>query len=544
MLAPTPSLLDALRALVGPEHVLTGSDDLERHSRCTIPWDSRCAAVVLPGSAQEVAQVLKLAAEHRVPVWPYSTGRNWGYGATLAPEPGALVMVLARMNRILEVNEELAYAVVEPGVTYAQLHAHLQTQGHRLWVDCIDGTPHGSVIGNALDRGVGETPYGDHFGNLCGLEVALANGDLVRVGGAGEQTWHLHKWGVGPYLEGLFTQSNLGVVTRAGIWLMPAPEAYNAFIFELFDARHFGAAIDAFRRLALSGVVTAKLHMINDVVSLSLITQVKDEGLPTDAALTDDQRAALRGKYRLAQWSCGGGLYGTAAQVRLQRRMLKDALGRYGRLQFLDATRLAWLRRLTAAVEQHAWLRRPVERLAGTSLPVMRTAPHIFDVLRGVPTEHFVRHAWFRNRRPRPDRAVNPAAERCGLIWFAPILPMRGAAVEAHLADCSAHFAAHGFDFYVALLLMNPRAVIALMAVLYDRDAPGEAERAQQLHDTLVTDMQRAGYQPYRAGLLTWPRLWDHAPALGRLNARLKAALDPAGVIAPGRYGIAPANNP
>jgi 4-cresol dehydrogenase (hydroxylating) len=87
---------------------------------------------------------------------------------------------------------------------------------------------------------------------------------------------------------------------------------------------------------------------------------------------------------------------------------------------------------------------------------------------------------------------------------------------------------------------MNPRAVIALMAILYDRAAPGQNERAQALHDELVSAMQAAGYAPYRAGLLTWPRLWQGAPGLDALNARLKTALDPAGVLAPGRYGIAP----
>ncbi len=532
------ALLAALRAAVGPEHVHTAADDLERHSRCTLPWASRCAAVVHPGSTEEVAQVLAIASRHRVPVWPYSTGRNWGYGATLAPESGAIVLVLARMNRILEVNEELAYAVVEPGVTYAQLNAHLKAHGHRLWVDCIDGTPHGSVIGNALDRGVGETPYGDHFGNLCGLEVVLPTGEIVPIGGAGEQTWHLHKWGVGPYLEGLFSQSNLGVVTRAGIWLMPEPEAYNAFVFELRDARHFPAVVDAFRRLALAGVITAKLHMINDVVSLTLLTQVKDEGLPTERALTEGELAALRAKYRIAPWSCGGGLYGSAAQVRLQRRLLRQAVGCYGKLLFIDDTRLALLKRLIAWSRANTLVRRVAETLVGTSLPVMAFTPYIYDILRGVPTEHFVRHAWFRNRRPRPDCDVDPAADACGLIWFAPILPMTGAALAPYLEDCRRRFAAHGFDFYVALLLMNPRAVIPLMAILYDRAAAGQAERARALHDELVAAMQAAGYQPYRAGLLTWPRLWANAPALAALNARLKAAVDPAGVLAPGRYGI------
>lgn len=539
MPAPLPSeLLAELRAVVGEAHVLSGEDGRERHSRCTIPWHSRCAAVVYPGTTDEVARLLRLASQHRLPVWPYSTGRNWGYGTTLAPQDGAIVMLLSRMDRILEVNEALAYAVVEPGVTYAQLNAHLKRHGHRLWVDCIDGTPHGSVIGNALERGVGETPYGDHYGNLCGLEVVLPTGEVVAIGGSGVKTWHIHKWGVGPYLEGLFSQSNLGVVTRAGIWLMPEPEAYNAFVFELGDARHFTRVIDAFRALALAGVVSAKLHMINELVSLTLLTQLAAEGLPTDAPLGEAGLAALRRKYRIAAWSCGGGLYGSAAQVRLQRRLLKKALGGYGKLLFIDATRLALLQRLIAWSQAHPLVRRAAETVLGTSLPVMQFTPYVYDILRGIPSEYFVRHAYFRNRRARPDADVDPAADGCGLTWFAPILPMAGGEVEPYLADCRRRFAAHGFDFYVALLLMNPRSVICLMAILHDRAVPAQGERARALYDELVSAMQAAGHQQYRVGLMGWPRILDTAPALAALNGRLKAALDPAGILAPGRYGI------
>ncbi|MGQ9861345.1 MAG: FAD-binding oxidoreductase [Thiobacillaceae bacterium] len=533
-----PELLAELRAVVGEAHVHTGDDERARRSRCTIPWQSRCAAVVYPGTTEEVARVLRLANRHRLPVWPYSTGRNWGYGTTLAPQDGAIVMVLARMDRILEVNEALAYAVVEPGVTYAQLNAYLKRHGHRLWVDCIDGTPHGSVIGNALERGVGETPYGDHYGNLCGLEVVLPTGEVVAIGGSGGKTWHTHKWGVGPYLEGLFSQSNLGVVTRAGIWLMPEPEAYNAFVFELGHTRHFTRVLDAFRELALAGVVSAKLHMINDVVSLTLLTQLAAEGLPTDAPLGEAELAALRRKYRIAPWSCGGGLYGSAAQVRLQRRLLKKAVGGYGKLLFIDARRLALLERLIAWSQAHPLVRRAAETLVGTSLPVMQFTPYVYDILRGIPSEYFVRHAYFRNRSARPDADVDPAADGCGLTWFAPILPMAGSEVEPYLADCRRRFAAHGFDFYCALLLMNPRSVICLMAILHDRAVPAQGERARALYDELVTAMQAAGHQQYRVGLMGWPRIFATAPALAALNGRLKAALDPAGILAPGRYGI------
>ncbi|HNL78542.1 MAG TPA: FAD-dependent oxidoreductase, partial [Accumulibacter sp.] len=109
----TTQVTEELRAVVGPDHLCITADDLDRYSRCTIPWQRRCSAVVFPASSEEVAEVVRVAARHRVPLWPSSTGRNWGYGTTLAVEDGAIVMILTRMNRIIEVNEELAYAVIE-----------------------------------------------------------------------------------------------------------------------------------------------------------------------------------------------------------------------------------------------------------------------------------------------------------------------------------------------------------------------------------------------------------------------------------------------
>jgi 4-cresol dehydrogenase (hydroxylating) len=534
-----PIAISLLRAVVGAAHVCTGAAELDRYSRCTIPWESRCAAVVFPASAQEVSAVLKVANEQRLEVWPFSGGRNWGYGTTLAPRDGVVVMLLHRMNRILEVNDELAYVVIEPGVTYEQLNAYLKDNKHRLWIDCIDGTPQGSVIGNALDRGVGETPYGDHFGNLCGVEVVLPTGEIVPIGGAdnGPRTWHLHKWGVGPYLEGMFTQSNLGVVTRAGLWLMPEPEAYNSYVFEVHDEANLPHVIDAFRELALQGIVTTKLHMINDFVSLTVVSQ-RIEHERGGRALSAEDLAALRDQYGISPLTCAGGIYGTRAQVKLQRRILKKALGRYGRLLFISDALLAVIEKLIETAWRMPLVRSVVETLAGSSVQVLDSAPHVHRILQGIPTDYFVRHAYYRHRRKRPPSDIDPARDACGVIWFAPLLPFTNADMLPYLQLARRRFEEAGFDFYLAVLLMNPRAVTCLMNILYDKEDADEAQRARTLYDTLLADMRRGGYQQYRAGLLAWPTLHQDAPHIRELNRSIKAALDPRGVLAPGRYGI------
>jgi 4-cresol dehydrogenase (hydroxylating) len=86
------------------------------------------------------------------------------------------------MNRILDFHEELGYVTVEPGVTQGQLMEFLRQRKSRLWMDGTGSSPQCSLIGNTIERGFGHTPYGDHFGNVCGFEVVLANGEAIETG--------------------------------------------------------------------------------------------------------------------------------------------------------------------------------------------------------------------------------------------------------------------------------------------------------------------------------------------------------------------------
>ena len=537
-----------IRAVIGPAYVITHTSEVRERSKDLIPAVKLPSAFIYPANQDEIQAIIKIANECKLPLWPCSKGKNWGYGAASPVLEGSLVLVLERMNTIITVNEELAYAIVEPGVTYRQLNHYLKEHNIKLWCDCTDGPPDGSVMGNALDRGVGLTAYSDHFGHVCGMEVVLPTGELIRTGG-GEfnncKVWNTHKWGVGPYLEGLFSQSNFGIVTKIGIWLMPEPETSLAYTFDLRDDKDLSSAVDAIRTLALKGVVVGAGHFFNDVVALAILTQYPPELLQSGSSLSPELRGKLRRRHGIAPWTLGGGIYGSTAEVDLRKRQIKKALGALGKVDFIDgkkASRLnrliPWLKKAKAVSRFSPLIDVLLIQIFGKSLEFIEAAPHVYSLMQGIPSDYFVRHAYFKSRTPKPDTNIDPARDNCGLIWFAPISPLTGRNVLEVIELCRPLFEKYGFDFYVVLLLQNPRAVIVLMAVMYRKDDPEEAARAQALYEELCRVTAEAGYPQYRTSVSHMERIFDRVPELRNLIDRIKSSLDPNNIMAPGKYGI------
>ncbi len=130
--------LDAFRAALGGESVVTSTDGLAAYLDPFAPGDARqyaASAALLPASVDEIRALLEIANRFRIPLWTVSTGRNFAYGGASPRIAGSAVLDLKRMNRIIEVNETLSYALVEPGVSYFDLHQYLLAHDCALWVD-------------------------------------------------------------------------------------------------------------------------------------------------------------------------------------------------------------------------------------------------------------------------------------------------------------------------------------------------------------------------------------------------------------------------
>ena len=132
---PINALVDRLTEIVGVRGLLFDPAEVELVTRTSIPYRQIPDVVVYPESAAQVQKIVTVAQELTIPIWTVSTGKNWGYGTKSAAYPGGITLVLERMKKIELVEEDLAYAVIEPGVTYRDLNRYLKEHKLALWSD-------------------------------------------------------------------------------------------------------------------------------------------------------------------------------------------------------------------------------------------------------------------------------------------------------------------------------------------------------------------------------------------------------------------------
>src|SRR5262252_2383100 len=143
------------RRLLGSGRVLCDRETLAHYGRTNLGRAPLPVAIVRPGKAGQVPGVLRVASAEGIALYPISRGRNWGWGEACPVTPGQAILDLAGLDRILEINAELGYAVVEPGVTQGQLAAALSKRAPQWWLESTNAGPDTSVMGNALERGLG-----------------------------------------------------------------------------------------------------------------------------------------------------------------------------------------------------------------------------------------------------------------------------------------------------------------------------------------------------------------------------------------------------
>jgi FAD/FMN-containing dehydrogenase len=527
----TSALLE-WRYLLGDERVLDAAAAAAVYGIDTSGSERRLAGALKPSDAAAIPEILRIAQRHGVPVYPISTGRNWGYGTALPVRHDCVILDLADLRRI-EFDPELGVVTLEPGVTQGMLAEFLDAGNHPFLVPVTGAGPQCSLIGNALERGYGVTPFVDHFDAVTDLEAVLADGTLYRTAlreAGGEELARLFKWGIGPYSAGLFTQSNFGVVTRLSIALARRPECVKVCLFSLADDRLLETTVERIRTILsrLPGTVGG-INLMNQRRVLAMSAPFPEGRLGPDGLIPEAVLAELGRQYQILPWTGFGTLYGTRRVVAAAQKEIRQVLsGVASRLLFLSPGQAAGLAKLAG------WLPGGIgQRLARTAGTLAKS----LELVAGRPNETALPLCYWRNPHPPGPGQFDPARDGCGLIWYAPLVPMRPATVRAYVGMVEQVARLHGIEPLITLTSLSDKVFDSTVPLIFAREKVGARDTAFACYEDLLETGRKQGWFPYRVGIESMGKLAELAGSTWNIHARLRAALDPAGIIAPSRYG-------
>jgi glycolate oxidase len=356
------ALLDDLRGHLPELRLLTDETDRESYRRDeTAHYEPGLPlAVALPSSTEEVAAIMRLATEHRVPVVPRGAGSGLSGGS--AGVEGALTLALTRMDAILEIDRGNLVAVVQPGVINADLKAAVAEEG--LFYAPDPASYEFCSIGGNIGTNAGGlccVKYGVTRDAVLALEVVMADGRVIRTGGrnvkdvAGYSLTHLM---VG-------SQGTLGIVTEATLRLRPAPPPKQTML--AFFAT-LGAAGDAVAAMTATGLEPCTLELM-DRVTIAAVDDWHNLGLDRSAAAlllveSDRPGAAADEELAAAETACTDA--GATSVVRATDPMEADWLRQVRRMAFRAMERLgvARMEDVGAPRSRMPDLLREIERIA------------------------------------------------------------------------------------------------------------------------------------------------------------------------------------
>ncbi|GAA0417520.1 MULTISPECIES: glycolate oxidase subunit GlcD [Virgibacillus] len=266
---------EKLVSIVGVENVEDNNASLLAYSYdSTARYQALPDAMVAPRNKQEVAAVVKLCNEYKIPIVPRGSGTNLCAGTT--PTEGGIVLIFKHMNQILEIDQENLTMTVQPGVyTKEILEAAIEVG---LFYPPDPGSMHISQIGGNISEnsgGLRGLKYGVTRDYVLGLEVVLPNGEIIRTGGK------LAKDVAGYDLTRLYigAEGTLGVITEAILKLIPQPETKKTMLALYEDLE---AAAETVSAIIANRIIPATLEFL-DQATVQVVEDFAKIGLPTEA---------------------------------------------------------------------------------------------------------------------------------------------------------------------------------------------------------------------------------------------------------------------
>ena len=336
---------------------------------------------------------------------------------------------------------------------------------------------------------------------------------------------------LGPTSMVCLPKVTLGIVTECTLRLAPKPEAFSAFYVRCFDARKLPQVVEAINKILrdFEGIVGS----INLMDKRRVITMsAANPNGPEQHKVMDDEQVRKLGKlHRTPEWIVMGTIYGKRDVVKAVKRALASYTMDIGKLLFSDALSLKLARWVAGSMLKYL----PAVGAVKLQLDALDES---LDIMLGKPNQLALPLAYWRNPSVQPDKSATllPAQDGCGLLWYAPLIPLQIDKMEQFIEMVRTITPQFGIEPLITFTFLRHNCVDSTVPIVFDKSNQHARENALKCCETLVNEGLKSGFVPYRLNTQQQQSLLDKDTLFWKTIAQIKQALDPNQVINPGRY--------
>jgi 4-cresol dehydrogenase (hydroxylating) len=477
-------------------------------------------------------------------LYPISTGQNWGYGTSQPTGLGKNIILLdlGKLTNIKHFDCELGLVTIEPGVTQQQLSDYLLLNNHDYMVPVTGAGPDCSILANALERGYGITPYTDHFSAVTSIHGYWANGRpyqsaISELDASDDKLVDkTFKWGLGPYLEGLFTQSNLGIVSQMTIRLAKKKADFTSFFIQLKNDALLEKAVPLIRQVLqdYEGIV-GSINLMDQRRLLSMFAK-NPKGNDTHQVMDNQEIKKLANDLQTPNWTIVGSIYGSVGVVSAVKKEIDDVFKQLP-CKRVYSNSLAIVLTNKVINKLPDWLIDKIPTLAKVAAQ-LNSFNKGKDIMLGKPNKVALTLAYWRHKDGQgfDKDKLSPGKDGCGLLWYAPLITMKANKMREFVDFIRETCPKFNIEPFITFTNLKHDCVDSTIPIVFDLNNAQAVTDAHNCLKELVEEGLKKGFVPYRLSIDQQQSLLNKDSDFWQTVNQLKNSLDPHNILSQGRY--------
>ncbi|MGB1201725.1 MAG: FAD-binding oxidoreductase, partial [Cognaticolwellia aestuarii] len=344
------------------------------------------------------------------------------------------------------------------------------------------------------------------------------------------------KWGLGPHLDALFTQSSFGIVTEMTIRLASRKPAFSSFFIQLKDDEILDRAVPMIRQVLreYEGIV-GSINLMDRRRVLAMLVD-NPNGSDQHKVMSDDDVKKLAKKHDIPYWTIVGSIYGSKGVVKVAQKEISTIFKTLPSKQIFSNSLLVRFGKFAIAKlpEFMFKLLSPMHMIREQ----LKSFELGNEIMLGKPNKVALKLPYWRHNNTDilASSDLSPGKDNCGLLWYAPLMPMKPYSMKEFTQLVREVCPKYHIEPFITFTNLKHDCVDSTIPIVFDRENPQAVEDAHNCLKELVTKGLKKGFVPYRLNIDQQQELLDKNSDFWQTTAQLKAVLDPNKVLSPGRY--------